>query len=91
MATLFRPLLRPQTLGLGLGATLMTFHTMRQPPMRLDTLTSADSSYRRTAQTPMIPKGGGLNATAVRQVTSGSIIGSLTPFQYSSHPANQHL
>ena len=75
MATLFRPLFRPQALGLGLGATLMTFHAIRQPPARLDTLTSPDSSYRRTTQTPVIQKGGRLNPTAVKQISSGSIIG----------------
>lgn len=43
--------------------------------MRLDALTSPDSSYRRTAQTPVIQKRGGLNPTAIKQISSGSIIG----------------
>ncbi|KAG9246374.1 hypothetical protein BJ878DRAFT_497381 [Calycina marina] len=86
MATLFRPLFRPQALGLGLGAILMTFHSMRQPAVRLDAFNSSESSYQRTAQTPMIKRGGGIDSKAVRQISAGSIIGlvsSLTVSKFS--------
>jgi len=76
MASLFlRPLFRPQTIGLGLGLSLASFHMIQQRPIRLDAspVLSGDS-YRRNARTPVV-RGGGLNPAAVRQISSGSIIG----------------
>jgi hypothetical protein len=72
---LLRPLLRPQTLGLGLGLSLVTYHTIHQRPIRLDSgpILSGDS-HRRNAQVPVV-RNGHLNPVAVRQISSGSIIG----------------
>ncbi|KAE8451838.1 hypothetical protein EG329_002678 [Mollisiaceae sp. DMI_Dod_QoI] len=77
---LFRPLLRPQTLGLGLGLSLATYHTLyHQRVIRLDASPSSSSTlsgegYRRNADVPVM-RNGGLNKRAVRQISSGSIIG----------------
>ena len=84
MATLLlRPLLRPQTLGLGLGLSLATYHVLHQRPLRLDNSPVSSGSgvfssepYSRNARTPVV-KGGHLNPGAVRQISSGSIIGML--------------
>ncbi|KAE9374890.1 hypothetical protein N431DRAFT_336514 [Stipitochalara longipes BDJ] len=77
---LLRPLFRPQALGLGLGLSIATYHALHQRPLRLDSglvsgsgVFSADS-YGRNARTPVV-KGGNLNPAAVRQISSGSIIG----------------
>lgn len=81
---LLRPLLRPQFLGLGLGLSMATYHTVyRQPAFRLDSSPSSSGSgsilstdsYRRNAEVPVIKSGGRLNERAVRQISSGSIIG----------------
>ncbi|KAH6684207.1 hypothetical protein B0J14DRAFT_6651 [Halenospora varia] len=76
---LMRPLLRPQALGLGLGLSFATYHHVNQRPLRLDSspILSTDS-YRRNAQTPVLRRDGGLNPGAVRQISSGSIIGLCT-------------
>lgn len=75
MTTLLRPLLRPQTLGLGLGISLFAGHQIRtyRTPIHLD---GPVDSYTRKARTPIV-KNGGLNPGAVRQISSGSIIGML--------------
>jgi hypothetical protein len=83
---LLRPLFRPQALGLGLGLSLATYHAMHQRPLRMDSrpigsdggVFSADS-YSRNARTPVM-RGGNLNPGAVRQISSGSIIGMLFMF-----------
>ncbi|KAG0648339.1 hypothetical protein D0Z07_5172 [Hyphodiscus hymeniophilus] len=73
MAT--RLLLRPQTLGLGLGVSIFSAFHLQQRPIRLDSgPVFSSSSYTGNAKTPVVRKGG-LNAAAVRQVSSGSIIG----------------
>ncbi|KAH9221872.1 hypothetical protein DL95DRAFT_327292 [Leptodontidium sp. 2 PMI_412] len=82
MATLLlRPLIRPQTLGLGLGLSYLTHQTLfRQRPYRMDSPGSAapqlpsQDSYVRNAKVPVV-KEGRLNEKAVRQISSGSIIG----------------
>ncbi|KAH8683269.1 hypothetical protein BGZ60DRAFT_467561 [Tricladium varicosporioides] len=76
---LMRPLLRPQTLGLGLGLSFATYNHVSQRPLRLDSspILSTDS-YRKNAQAPILRRDGGLNPGAVRQVSSGSIIGLCT-------------
>lgn len=82
MASMFlRPLFRPQALGLGLGLGLMTYHSMyRQKVIQLDSSPSTSGSilsgesYRRNAEVPVV-RNGGLNERAVRQISSGSIIG----------------
>lgn len=79
MASLFlRPLLlRPQTLGLGLGLSLATYHSITQAPYRLDAGSApvfSTDAYRANARTPVV-RNGGLNPSAVRQISSGSIIG----------------
>jgi len=78
---LLRPFFRPQALGLGLGLSLATYHTIyHQRAIRLDSLPSSSGSilsgdsYRRNAEVPVV-RNGGLNQRAVRQISSGSIIG----------------
>ncbi|KAI9049334.1 hypothetical protein LZ554_007178 [Drepanopeziza brunnea f. sp. 'monogermtubi'] len=76
---LLRPLLRPQTLGLGLGlTTYVSYHALISPqrPIRLDTtpILSTDS-YARNAKVPVLKEGRRLNERAVRQASAGSIIG----------------
>jgi len=71
---LLRPHLRPQAIGIGLGLALAGFQCTRQPAVRLDTHLLPGDSYPRSAQTPAL-KNGGLNPGAVRQISSGSIIG----------------
>jgi hypothetical protein len=80
---LLRPLFRPQALGLGLGLSLATYHAMHQRPLRLDSRpigsdgnVFSTNSYSKNARTPIM-KGGNLNPGAVRQISSGSIIGKL--------------
>lgn len=72
---LLRPLFRPQTIGLGLALTLTTFHITQQRPLRLDSspVFSGDS-YKANARTPVV-RNGQLNPGAVRQISSGSIVG----------------
>ena len=82
---LLRPMLRPQALGLGLGLSLYcTYQATTYRPHRLDTISSGSgssggsilsgNSYSRNAKTPVVREGG-LNPAAIRQVSSGSIIG----------------
>ncbi|PMD14877.1 hypothetical protein NA56DRAFT_365412 [Hyaloscypha hepaticicola] len=78
---LLRPLFRPQALGLGLGLSIATYHAMYQRPLRLDSRPMGSdgsvfsaNSYSKNARTPIM-KGGNLNPGAVRQISSGSIIG----------------
>ncbi len=72
-------LLRPQTLGVGLGVGLFATQQFRyKQSIRLDgpssSILSAES-YRANAKTPVVRNSGGLNPRAVRQISSGSIIG----------------
>jgi len=72
---LLRPLVRPQVLGIGLGLSLATFKLSMQRPMRLDSAPIlSNDSYKRNAQTPVV-RNGQLNPGAVRQISTGSIIG----------------
>ena len=78
---LLRPLFRPQALGLGLGLSMVTYHALHQRPMRLDSSPVSGSSgvfsadtYGRNAKTPVV-QGGHLNPRAVRQISSGSVVG----------------
>lgn len=77
-------------LGLS-GATFAFLSHQRRNPLRLDSAvpsTSQDFSssasnpknwsfnqYQRDAKTPVVNKRGGLNAKAVRQITTGSVLG----------------
>ncbi|KAK0099683.1 hypothetical protein ONS95_013425 [Cadophora gregata] len=79
MATLLlRPLMRPQTLGLGLGLSFLTHQTMYQRSYRMDSAPGgsilSQDSYARNAKVPVVREGR-LNERAVRQISSGSIIG----------------
>ncbi|CAG8959539.1 hypothetical protein HYFRA_00001440 [Hymenoscyphus fraxineus] len=84
MTTLLRPLLRPQTLGLGLGISLFTGHqivNLNRSPIKLDSGSGNGGileSYRQNAKTPVVKRGGGLNPGAVRQISGGSIAGLCT-------------
>jgi hypothetical protein len=73
---LLRPLMRPQTLGLGLGLSLASYHALYQRPIRLDSGLFTADSYKKNAQTPVVSQGGRLNPGAVRQISLGSIIGT---------------
>ncbi len=90
MASIFlRPfILRPHTpiLSLGLGLTFglsLAAHHSFQTPIKLDNGSSAAApifstdSYKANARTPVV-RNGGLNPGAVRQISSGSVIGMLT-------------
>ncbi|TVY44337.1 hypothetical protein LOCC1_G002268 [Lachnellula occidentalis] len=72
---LLRPLMRPQTLGLGLGLSVASYHALHQRPIRLDSSPFSAQSYKENAQTPVLSHGRSLNPRAVRQISSGSIIG----------------
>ncbi|TVY38171.1 hypothetical protein LSUB1_G002242 [Lachnellula subtilissima] len=74
---LLRPLMRPQTLGLGLGLSVASYHAFHQRPIRLDSSPFPSDSYKRDTQTPVLSRAGSLNPRAVRQISSGSIIGLL--------------
>ncbi|PVH71440.1 hypothetical protein DL98DRAFT_521059 [Cadophora sp. DSE1049] len=78
MATLLlRPLIRPQTLGLGLGLSFLTHQSLYQRPYRMDSTPApilSQDSYARNAKVPVVREGR-LNERAVRQISSGSIIG----------------
>lgn len=72
---LFRPLLRSQTLGLGLGLSLGAFHFGQREATRLDTGPAVLSGRsKRQSQMPIL-QNGKLHPGAVRQVSSGSILG----------------
>lgn len=76
MASIFlRPLLRPQSLGMGLGLSIAGYHALHQRPVRLDAPVLQGDSYGRNAQTP-VRRNGPLNPRAVRQISSGSITGT---------------
>lgn len=78
MASAFlRPLFRPHALGLGLSLSIATVRLAQQKPIRLDAGTIpilSSEPYRKNAEVPVIEKGH-LNPRAVRQISSGSIIG----------------
>jgi hypothetical protein len=80
-STFLRPLYRPQSLGLGFGLSLATFHLSQQNPMRLDSgfPIGATNSYHREVETPVL-KNGRLNPRAIRHISSGSITGSSKSF-----------
>lgn len=76
MASLFlRPVLSPNFLGLGMGISLATFTAIKQRPVRLDSKSFLSTeSYKNRAETPVI-QNGRLSPGAVKQISSGSIIG----------------
>ncbi|KAF7874966.1 hypothetical protein EAF04_002139 [Stromatinia cepivora] len=77
-----RRLLRPHLTASALGLTTYSTYTLLQShrfPSRLDSLssplsTSSTSKYG-DVKTSIVRNGGGLNPKAVRQISSGSIIG----------------
>ncbi|PQE16554.1 fun14 family protein [Rutstroemia sp. NJR-2017a WRK4] len=80
-----RLLLRPQALGLGIGASISTYHLLHQRPMRCDSgSVLSGTSYQRNAAVPVTTRDGGLNPKAVRQISSGSIIGLCTGLAVST-------
>ena len=72
--------------GLGLGVSSALFAAQQYRSAHLLRLDSSASSvspkdwsfsqYQSDARVPIVKKDGGLNARAVRQISSGSIIGS---------------
>jgi hypothetical protein len=78
MASIFlRPVLWTQILGLGIGLSLGTLHLDHQRPMKLDSgPISSAGGYNLAPKTPYL-QNGRLNPKAVRQISSGSILGTL--------------
>jgi len=75
MATvLLRPLLRPRTLGLGLGVSIAAFHTIKQRPARLDSAGGSSRGVEEHFQSP-VPSQRWMGRRTARQISSGSIIG----------------
>lgn len=79
MASLLMRPLRP-ALGLGLGLSITALHLTHQRPLRMDSgaISSpafSTESYRQNAKAPVLSNGK-LNPSAVRQISSGSIIGA---------------
>jgi len=90
-----RPLLGCATAALGLsGAAFGILSHQRRNPLRLDSgsnpISSSSSAskdwtfsqYQNNAQTPVVNSRGGLNAKAVRQMTTGSILGTSCHFEH---------
>ena len=74
---LLRPFLRLQMLGLGTGFSLATYQLSHQRPMKLDSpLISSAASSRRALKT-LILQNSRLNPRTVRQISSGSILGTV--------------
>lgn len=77
MASMFlRPLIRSHVVGgVGLGLCFATFQLRQQRHMRLDSGSpTTTSSYQMNQQMPL-RRNGHISPRAVRQITSGSIIG----------------
>ena len=86
MASIFlRPILRPQILGLCIGLSLATLQIGHQRPMKLDSAPSSSTGgYNQAPQTPPL-RNGRLNQRAVRQISSGSILGTSGPIKISNN------
>ena len=81
MASKFlRPALRPRILGLGIGLSLATLRLGHERPMKLDPgPISWAGVYSRAPQTPPLRNGNSRpKAKAVRQISTGSILGTST-------------
>ena len=74
---------RPMGIGLGLGAAFTSYSLLR-PRRNLLALCDSSaaaaaapfsSSYQNNAKVPITNRKGGLNPNAVRQISSGSIVG----------------
>lgn len=76
MASMFlRPMLRPQALGLGLGLSIASVSAARQRPMKMDSrMLSTDEKPK--AKVPIV-RNGELNPKAIKQISSGSLVGKL--------------
>ncbi|KEQ96770.1 hypothetical protein AUEXF2481DRAFT_3465 [Aureobasidium subglaciale EXF-2481] len=70
---------RPLGIGLGLGAAFTSYSllTPRRHRYALCDASSTLNSYTSNAKVPVVNRRGGLNPSAVRQVSSGSIAGVL--------------
>lgn len=75
MASMFlRPMLRPNTLGVGLGLSMSTFAVYRQRPMKLDSKRLFSETQQTAAHKPS--KGNAfINPSSVKQISSGSVFG----------------
>ncbi len=69
-------------LGLGIGLSLATFQLAHQRPMKLDSAPriSAQGDSRAAQRTPV--RNGILNPRVVRQISSGSILGTSAPMNF---------
>ncbi|KAI5249300.1 hypothetical protein E4T43_00842 [Aureobasidium subglaciale] len=70
---------RPLGIGLGLGAAFTSYSllTPRRHRYALCDASSTLNSYTSNAKVPVVNRRGGLNPSAVRQISSGSIAGKL--------------
>ncbi|KAI5208528.1 hypothetical protein E4T39_01364 [Aureobasidium subglaciale] len=70
---------RPLGIGLGLGAAFTSYSllTPRRHRYALCDASSTLNSYTSSAKVPVVNRRGGLNPSAVRQISSGSIAGVL--------------
>jgi hypothetical protein len=95
---LHRPLFSCATAALGLsGAAYGLLSHQHRNPLRLDSgsnpITSSSTSpkdwsfsqYQNNAQAPVVNSRGGLNAKSVRQMTLGSILGTLRSSSHKKH------
>ncbi|OBT87114.1 hypothetical protein VE02_02267 [Pseudogymnoascus sp. 03VT05] len=75
MASMFlRPMLRPNTLGVGLGLSMSTFAVFRQRPMKLDSKRLFSETQQTAAHKPS--KGNAfISPSSVKQISSGSVFG----------------
>lgn len=73
---LLKPVLRPLPLSYCVGISFAILHFGRQRPLQLDAgpISSTDG-HKRIPQTPIL-QNGRLNPKAVRQISSGSILGT---------------
>jgi len=67
-------MLRPNTLGVGLGLSMSTFAVFRQRPMKLESKRLFSETQQAAAHKPS--KGNAfLNPSSVKQISSGSVFG----------------
>lgn len=75
MASMFlRPMLRPNTLGVGLGLSMSTFAVYRQNPMKLESKRLFSETQQTAAHKPA-KRNVFLNPSSVKQISSGSVFG----------------
>ena len=78
MASMFlQPMLRPNTLGVGLGLSMSTFAVFRQSPMKLESKRLFSETQQTAAHKPA-KRNPFLNPNSVKQISSGSVFGMVS-------------